>query len=180
MESLIGALIGAIVAGGIGLWQISLTRKSLENVNRPYIIIYTEVQYIGKSPAEYLIIKNAGNVPATIDDIVYDEAKLAMMKVNIVNRNGQVTDTIYPNKLINNFKHNFLSPNQYYKIPITNHQTKFDNMQFTIRYKGNNRKIYQDIINLNLKQDLEGAHLKFEDETSSILTDILQEMLKKM
>ena len=37
MESLIGALIGAIVAGGIGLWQISLTRKSLENVNRSTI-----------------------------------------------------------------------------------------------------------------------------------------------
>ena len=180
MDSLIGALIGAIVTGGIGLWQISLTRKSLENVNRPYIILYTEVQYIGRNPVEYLVIKNAGNAPATIDDIIYDESKLVLMKVNIVDKDGKITETIYPNKLINNFKHNFLSPNQYYKIPITNHQTKFDTMQFTIKYKGNNKKVYQDIINLNLKQDLEGTHLKFEDETSSILTDILQEMLKKM
>ena len=177
METIIGALIGAAITGGIGIWQIILTRKSLENTNRPYVLIYNEVVHIEKV-MEYLVIKNTGNVPAKIENIMYDEAKLQLMNYIVKNDKGEYERTIHVNNIINHFKHSTLAPNQSYRIPISNSNTRFEDLTFTIIYKGVNSKKYKETIFLNLKQDLEMNFLKANGDTT--IEDTLQEIFKKM
>lgn len=175
-SALVGALIGAAVAGIIGIWQVILTRKALENTNRPYITIYNEVLNISK-PLEYIVIKNSGNTPAKIENIVYDESKLHLMSCEVIDENGK-SATLSANKTINYFKGSTIAPNQSYRIPINNVETKFDEIQFDITYVAINDKKYKDTYSLNLRQNSEFYFTKSNGETA--ISDTLQEILKKM
>ena len=158
METIIGAIIGAIITGGIGLWQIFLTRKSLEDANRPYISIRNEVLYI-EQPVEYIVIKNSGNVPAKIENIIYDQSQLSNMNVKI----SGSEKTIYPNNVISYFKGSHLAPNQSCWIPINNANTKFENIKITIIYKSfTSKKSYNETTILNLKENIDRTFIKFD------------------
>lgn len=178
--AIIAAIITSIVTGIIGIVQIYLTRKSLENANRPYITIYNEVINIVQ-PIEFLIIKNSGNSPAKIDNIIYDEIKLHLMNYVLSNEGHEdefESCVIQPNNLISYFKNSTIAPNQSFRIPINNAETKFENLDFKIIYRGVNSKKYKENFSLNLRQNIEMTFIKSNSGTT--IEDTLQEILKKM
>lgn len=80
------ATIG-IIASLIALWQskksIKLTEKSIREANRPVVAVYLEYSQVISTPKEYLVIKNFGNTPATIDLVELDT------KINII-KDGEI------------------------------------------------------------------------------------------
>src|SRR5690625_5063871 len=73
----------SIISVFIALKSLKLTRKSIEDANKPYISCYVEMIEVGHFQ-KYFVIKNFGNTPAIIIDIAFDK------HIKDLGRNGKI------------------------------------------------------------------------------------------
>src|SRR5690625_3842934 len=81
--SIIATTIISIVSITIATKSLRLTRKSIEDANKPYISCYVEMIEVGHFQ-KYFVIKNFGNTPAIIIDITFDK------HIKDLGRNGKI------------------------------------------------------------------------------------------
>lgn len=70
--SIIATTIISIVSVIIATKSLRLTKKSIEDANRPYIGCFVEMIEVGHFQ-KYFVIKNFGKTPATIVDIKFNK-----------------------------------------------------------------------------------------------------------
>lgn len=153
--SIFATLIISIISIVIAVKSLKLTRKSIEDANRPYVVssIETSVSfYIEK----YLLIKNYGNTAAKIKSINFSET--------IDNQNL--------NRFIHSIEGAYIAPNQSYEFSLRNLGNNISlvgNME--IEYEDDLKK-YNNVSNLTTK-----VIAKIETVTSTNKNDFENELL---
>lgn len=142
----LAATVG-IVISLIALWQskksIQLTEKSILEANRPVIAVYLEYSQVLNTPKEYLVIKNFGNTPATIDSVKLDA------KINII-EDGEIFTQSVPF---------ILAPNQSFstvlRVNVFDSQQEEQSINAEINYHDSIQQ-YSDTfcLNQNLVKDM--------------------------
>ncbi|MEK5425707.1 hypothetical protein [Cytobacillus sp. FSL R7-0680] len=159
IAAIIVSLITSLIAIIISSKSLKLTRYSIEEANRPYVVIYeTDVQ-VSKSIHTYLVIKNFGNTGATIESINYYP---------------EYRDVIFNRQPFLKVKNHFIAPGQQFStsIRIKNNSNK-EVRTFHIKYRDSANKIYREKIILNEFSTSELVHAKtIPDKNTSLETVI--------
>ncbi|MDZ4991906.1 hypothetical protein [Clostridium perfringens] len=133
LVTLLVTTITAITSIIISVKALKQTSKSIEDANRPYIVIYHDFIQVQSSRSNYLIIKNFGKSSAIIDSITYSN-----------------TD-FYENKTLpfENLKKCSIAPGQTFitTIKLTKEHINFD---VTIKYHTNSNK-FTETFSFNTK-----------------------------
>ncbi|MGH2064811.1 hypothetical protein ACRCJ1_00230 [Aerococcus sp. L_4] len=76
IQAIVGiiGLIGSIVAVVISYKSLKLTRQSIEEANRPVIVLSLRYTYTLSALHEYIVIKNYGNTSGTITDLKFNHS----------------------------------------------------------------------------------------------------------
>lgn len=120
----------SIISIIIAVKSLRVTKKSIEDANKPYIACYIDMVEVGHFQ-KYFIIKNFGRTPATIIDIKFD------LLIEGLGRNGK----------IDSLKGSILAPNQKAITAIkVDEKRKFS---VTITYKDMQNNIVTNTYHLN-------------------------------
>lgn len=95
-STIVGLLV-SIIAVIISVFSLKQTQKSIEEANRPYVVIYRDYIQINNTVHEYLIIKNFGKSGAVIDSIKFEP---------------EFKDKILGNRVFSNINNTFIAPGQ--------------------------------------------------------------------
>ena len=167
------ATIG-IIASLIALWQskksIKLTEKSIREANRPVVAVYLEYSQVISTPKEYLVIKNFGNTPATIDLLELDT------KINII-KDGEIFTHSVPF---------ILAPKQSFstvlRVDVFDSQQAEQNINVKINYHDSIQQ-YSDTFNLNqnLVKDMRFSKTKPSKNSTvqQVLSQTTEEIIRK-
>lgn len=167
------ATIG-IIASLIALWQskksIKLTEKSIREANRPVVAVYLEYSQVISTPKEYLVIKNFGNTPATIDLVELDT------KINII-KDGEIFTQSVPF---------ILAPKQGFstvlRVDVFDSQQAEQNINVKINYHDSIQQ-YSDTFNLNqnLVKDMRFSKTKPSKNSTvqQVLSQTTEEIIRK-
>ncbi|KAF3299642.1 hypothetical protein FPV24_07420 [Carnobacterium sp. PL24RED07] len=167
------ATIG-IIASLIALWQskksIKLTEKSIREANRPVVAVYLEYSQVISTPKEYLVIKNFGNTPATIDLVELDT------KINII-KDGEIFTQSVPF---------ILAPKQSFstvlRVDVFDSQQAEQNINVKINYHDSIQQ-YSDTFNLNqnLVKDMRFSKTKPSKNSTvqQVLSQTTEEIIRK-
>lgn len=167
------ATIG-IIASLIALWQskksIKLTEKSIREANRPVVAVYLEYSQVISTPKEYLVIKNFGNTPATIDLVELDT------KINII-KDGEIFTQSVPF---------ILAPKQSFstvlRVDVFDSQQAEQNINVKIIYHDSIQQ-YSDTFNLNqnLVKDMRFSKTKPSKNSTvqQVLSQTTEEIIRK-
>ena len=129
--SVISTVLISIVSIIIATKSLRLTRKSIEDANKPYISCYVEMVEVGHFK-KYFVIKNFGKTPATILDIKFDK------DIKGLGRQGK----------IDSIKNALIAPNQKFITAVKVEER--NNFNVTIIYKDLNSQVFEQTFNLNL------------------------------
>lgn len=129
-------IVTSIVAVFISVGSLRATRTSIEEANRPYVVIYKDYIQVTSSIHEYLIIKNFGKSGAIIDSIIFEPSYV----------NSETGKGIFENT-----RDTFIAPGQSISTFVpANAYGKENNgiVKVTIKYH-TEKKEYQEVITLN-------------------------------
>ncbi|MFC3900098.1 hypothetical protein [Aliicoccus persicus] len=148
ITSILAATTISVVSIIIATKSLRLTRKSIEDANKPYISCYVEIIEVAHFQ-KYFVIKNFGKTPATIIDIIFDK------EITGLGRQGKV-DSI---------KNALLVPNQKFITSVD--VTEKENFTVKIIYKDMNNRIDEKLFNLNLDFT---SDLRYNESSNKELT----------
>ncbi len=129
--SIIATTVISVVSVIIASKSLRLTRKSIEDANKPYIGCYVEMIEVGHFQ-KYFVIKNFGKTPATIIDIKFDK------EIKGLGRHGK----------IDSIKNALIAPNQKFITAVKVEEK--DNFTVIVIYKDMSNQIVEQSFNLNL------------------------------
>ncbi|OUB67930.1 hypothetical protein BK744_25605 [Bacillus thuringiensis serovar zhaodongensis] len=164
ITSIVGIII-SIVAVFISLGSLRATRSSIEEANRPYVVVYRDYIQVLSSIHEYLVIKNFGKSGATIDFIVFEPG---------------IGEGAFENT-----RDTFIAPGQSIsKVVSSNAFGEEHNgiVKITIKYH-TDKKEYQEVITLNdeARRDLIFSKVKPSKNKSleEVMTNATEEILRR-
>lgn len=162
-------LVVSIVAVVISVLSLKLTRYSIEESNRPYVVIYRDYVQVLSNIHEYIIIKNYGKTGAVIDSIEF--------KPSLNSQRG--------NKVFENINNTFIAPGQAISTVISNNPFEGDRkgvFEAIIKYH-DGKKNYKEVVKLNddLLADLTFSKTVPSKSTSieEVVTKVTQEILRR-
>lgn len=165
----------SIVAVVISVLSLKQTQHSIEQTNRPYVVVYRDYIQVLNSIQEYIIIKNFGKTGATIDYLEFNP--------------NNYKDYWRDRDIFKNIGNNFIAPGQAIST-VTSHDAFGKNedeersriTEVTIHYH-NGKKRYQETIILNeeLSNDLVFAKSNptSKDTIEKVVAKAAQEILRK-
>lgn len=143
-------MLVSIVSVTIATKSLKLTRKSIEDANKPYISCYVEMVEVGHFQ-KYFVIKNYGKTPATILDIRFDK------EVTGLGRQGN----------IDSIKNSLIAPNQ--KIITAVKVDEKSCFRVTVVYEDMNNQVFENTFNMNLGFSSDLLHI--ESNNSGLTKD---------
>lgn len=94
--SLVG-IITSLIAVLISVLSLKQTQKSIEEANRPYVVVYRDYIQVLGNIQEHIIIKNFGKIGATIKSLSFEP---------------QYKDSLREQEIFKNIENTFIAPNQ--------------------------------------------------------------------
>ncbi|TCW59041.1 hypothetical protein EC917_101295 [Bacillus thuringiensis] len=166
--SIILTTVISIISVVIAVKSLKTTQKSIEEANRPYVVVYKDYVHVLSNITEYLVIKNFGKTGATIESLIF---------------NPEYYDK-KNNPLFKNLENTFIAPGQSIKTVISSNafgQKREGITTLTIRYKDTNRSYYEEInLNEELIRDLSFMKTDPSGYTiESVITRTAQEFLRR-
>ena len=129
--SIIATTIISIVSVIIATKSLRLTKKSIEDANRPYIGCFVEMIEVGHFQ-KYFVIKNFGKTPATIVDIKFNK------EIKGLGREGK----------LDSVKNALIAPNQKFITAVN--VKEIEDLIVTIVYEDMKNQTTEQAFNLNL------------------------------
>ncbi|MGN4756436.1 hypothetical protein ACTFRK_11160 [Bacillus cereus group sp. MYBK227-2] len=129
-------IVTSIVAVFISVGSLRTTRSSIEEANRPYVVVYRDYIQVLSNIHEYLVIKNFGKSGATIDSLIFEPTYL---------------DSMRGKEVFKNVKDTFIAPGQSISTVVSANafgKEKNGIVKVTIKYH-TEKKEYQEVITLN-------------------------------
>ncbi|PEK83566.1 MULTISPECIES: hypothetical protein [Bacillus cereus group] len=173
LVQIISSIVGigtSIVAIIISVFSLKTTKNSIEEANRPYVVVYRDYIQVLSNIHEYVIIKNFGKSGATIDSLIFEPTYLDSMKGKEIFKN--VSDT-------------FIAPGQSIATVVSTNPfagNRHDKIKVTIKYH-TDKKEYQEVIVLNegILEDIIFTKSKPSDGRSieEIMTKATEEILRR-
>lgn len=170
IASTITGILVSIIAVIISVFSLKLTQRSIEEANRPYVVVYRDYIQVLSTVHEYIIIKNFGNTGAIIDSI---------------NFHPNYVDSIRKQNIFANINNSFIAPKQSISTVSAHNVFEGDRnglIEVTIKYHAGKKK-YKDIITLNeeLIHDLSYVKSKPSRNTSieEIVSKATEELLRR-
>jgi len=162
--SIIATTIISIVSITIATKSLRLTRKSIEDANKPYISCYVEMVEVGHFK-KYFVIKNFGKTPATIIDISFDE------NIKGLGRAGN----------LDSIKNTLIAPGQKFITAVKVEEK--ETITAYIMYKDMNNTITKEafLLNLGFSSDLlyvDSRKSNLSDEANEF-RNVLHQFVKK-
>ncbi|HFJ9474194.1 TPA: hypothetical protein ACGW68_001126 [Bacillus cereus] len=139
LVQIISPIVGigtSIVAIIISVISLKVTRSSIEEANRPYVVVYREYIQVLSNIHEYVVIKNFGKSGATIDSITFEPTYL---------------DDMRGKEIFKNTRDTFIAPGQSISTVVSINPfagERNDKIKATIKYH-TDKKEYQEIIALS-------------------------------
>jgi len=148
--SIISTLLISVVSITIATKSLKLTKKSIEDANKPFISCYIEMVEVGHFQ-KYFVIQNYGKTPATILDVRFNK------EITGLGRNGS----------IESIKNSLIAPNQKFITAVkVDEKSRF---QMTIIYNDMNNQVYENTFDLNLGFSSDLLHI--ESNNSGLTKD---------
>ena len=117
----------AIVSAFIAYKTLKATHRSIDEANRPYVVVYVDTIFLGSPRSDYLIIKNFGQSGAVIDSLEispsYEEYGVRPA-------------------FLNSLKNSFIAPNQSFTSSLTD-EKRVGTTTFKIKYHDGNKTYEQ-------------------------------------
>jgi hypothetical protein len=135
ISTVVGLLV-SFIAVIISIFSLKLTQKSIEEANRPYVVVYRDYIQVLNNVHEYIVIKNFGKTGAIIDSIIFDPP---------------YKETIRDREIFQNISNTFIAPGQSITTVATPNAFEGERegiIKVTIRYHANKKK-YEEKITLN-------------------------------
>ncbi|PLC18144.1 hypothetical protein BV582_04960 [Bacillus paralicheniformis] len=168
--SIFSTSIISIISIFIAVKSLKLTQKSIEDANRPYIVVYRDYIQVLANIHEYIVIKNFGKSGATIESLTFEPNYL---------------DASRNKPIFKNIKNTFIAPGQSIVTPTGLHA--FENNRkgvivATINYRDNIRT-YSEKMTLNeeILNDIAFTKSKPSKNESiqTVIAKAAQEFLRK-
>lgn len=163
-------LFAPLVAIIISVFALNQTKRSIEEANRPYVVVYRDYIQVLSNIHEYLVIKNFGKTGAIIDSVLFEPGYYDSMRNKVV---------------FNNIEDTFIAPGQSLsKVVSTNAFAveRSENIKVTIKYR-TGRKKYQEVIILNeeIIKDITFSKTSPSGNTSlqEVITKATEELLRR-
>lgn len=156
--SILATTIISVVSVIIATKSLRLTRKSIEDANRPYIGCYVEMIEVGHFQ-KYFVIKNFGKTPATIIDIKFDK------EIKGLGRQGK----------IDSIKNALIAPNQKFITAVKVEEK--DNFTVTVVFKDMSNQLVEQSFNLNLGFSSDLLYIDSNNTALTKDTNALRNML---
>ncbi|PGE86630.1 hypothetical protein COM55_07675 [Bacillus pseudomycoides] len=158
-------IVTSIVAVFISVGSLKATRSSIEEANRPYVVVYRDYIQVLSSIHEYLVIKNFGKSGATIDSIIFEPN----------------TDKGF----FENTRDTFIAPGQAISTVVSSNAFGEENngkIKITIKYH-TEKKQYQEVITLNdeARRDMLFSKVRPSKSKSiqEVMTNATEEILRR-
>lgn len=163
ISGIVVSTLVAITSIFIALKSLKLTRKSIEEANRPYVTCFVSAIDTGFQ-AKYFVIKNFGKSGARIINIEFNK------NLPELGRNGTIDSII--NSLI--------APNQKFMTAVP---SKMDDIvDVKITYKDSNNNLFEEshTINFGYSQDLVFKTVKHShlNDTANTMQNVAQSIIK--
>jgi len=159
----------SIIAVIISVLSLKQTQHSIEQANRPYVVVYKDYIQVLNNIQEYIIIKNFGKTGATIDCLEF---------------NPNYKDYWRDRNVFENIGNNFIAPSQSISTIISSNvdEDKDGITEVTIYYH-NGKKKYQETIVLNEELTHDFVFAKSnptsKDTIEKVIAKTAQEILRK-
>lgn len=168
ISSIIGIVV-SITAVVISVLSLKQTHRSIDEANRPYVVIYKDYIQVLGNVVEYMIVKNFGKSGATIDSLdfepVYNETR------------GNIT--------FENINDTFIAPGQTIST-VTSHNAfakeRKGTTKATIKYHTEDKKYEEEIIlNEELEHDIVFSKTSPAKSATSeeVIAKAVQEILRR-
>lgn len=148
-------VIISLVSIVIASKSLRMTRKSIEDANKPYIGCYVDMVDVGHFQ-KYIVVKNFGKTPATIISIEFDK------EIDSLGRNGK----------LNSLENTLIAPGQNF-ISVIDSDEKATVIAKVIYKDMENQLTHLNFtLNLDFTSDLmymKSTESKFSDETNELL-----------
>lgn len=144
--------------------SLQITRKSIEDANKPFIACYIDLVEVGHLQ-KYLIIKNFGRTPAMILDIQFDRV------IEGLGREGE----------INSLKGSLIAPNQKVITVMNLQEKRIISVEVTYKDMQNNVMTHTYELNSGFSRDMRYANQnksKLSDDTN-VLRNLLHQYAKR-
>ncbi|MGG5805291.1 hypothetical protein [Bacillus mycoides] len=168
ISPIVGIVI-SIVAIIISVLSLKVTKNSIEEANRPYVVIYRDYIQVLSNIHEYLIIKNFGKSGATIDSIIFDPSY-------VDSRTGK--------EFFENTSDTFIAPGQSITTVVSSNafgEEHSGRVKITIKYH-TEKKEYQEVITLNdeARRDIVFTKQKANRRSiEEVMTNATEEVLRR-
>ncbi|GGN56255.1 hypothetical protein [Oceanobacillus indicireducens] len=170
LSATIVGIITSITAVIISIVSLKQTQKSIEEANRPYVVVYRDYIQVLGNVQEYFIIKNFGKTGAIIDSLDFDP----VYKESIRGKD------IFPN-----ITSTFIAPGQSISTVVSHNAFQGERegvIQVTVQYHSG-KKHYSEVITLNedLINDLAFSKTNPSKNTTvqTIIAKATQEILRR-
>lgn len=167
--SIILTTVISIISVVIAVKSLKVTRKSIEESNRPYVVVYRDYIQVSSSIMEYLVIKNFGKTGATIESLVFKPSY-----------HDSRNKPLFPN-----LEHTFIAPGQSIMTVVSSNAFKSEREGVTvatIKYKDTIGS-YTEKINLNeaLMRDITFAKTNPSKSQSieTVISKTAEELLRR-
>lgn len=163
LVAVVVTLLTSIIAIIISVKSLKLTKKSIEDANKPYIVIYEERIHVASTIHPYLIVKNFGKTGAVINYI------------NFYPKFGSDREPF------GRFKKVFIAPGQSYTWSIFRLGEDCEVREVVISYTDNNKKEIVDKIILNHDASKSSRYTKSQyksNDLNSVVTTAAEELLR--
>ncbi|OUB41435.1 hypothetical protein [Bacillus thuringiensis] len=163
ISGIVVSTLVAITSIFIALKSLRLTRKSIEEANRPYVTCFAYAIDTGFQ-AKYFVIKNFGNSGAQIINIEFSK------NLPEIGRNGTINSVI--NSLI--------APNQKFMTAVPSEMNDIVDVKITYKDSSNNLFIESHTINFGYSQDLFYTTVKHShlSDTANTMQNVTQSIIK--
>lgn len=170
LVQIISSMVGigtSIVAIFISVLSLRATRSSIEEANRPYVVVYRDYIQVLSSIHEYLIIKNFGKSGATIDSIIFEPSYI---------------DSTTDKGLFEHTRNTFIAPGQSISTVVPTNAFGEEHVKITIKYH-TEKKEYQEVITLNQEASRDISFVKVKPPKSKsiqeVMTNATEEILRR-
>ncbi|MEK4578246.1 hypothetical protein [Bacillus sp. FSL R12-0074] len=162
-------IVTSIVAVFISVGSLRATRSSIEEANRPYVVVYRDYIQVLSNIHEYLIIKNFGKSGATIDSLTFEPKSV---------------NSVTGKDFFENTRNTFIAPGQSISTVVSANAFGKENngiVKVTIKYH-TEKKEYQEVITLNdeARRDIVFTKQKANSRSiEEVMTNATEEVLRR-
>ncbi|KLV27388.1 hypothetical protein ABW02_06855 [Niallia circulans] len=157
LSTIIG-LVVSIVAVVISILSLKQTQQSIEEANRPYVVVYKDYIQVLSTVHEYIVVKNFGNSGAVIDSLEFNPEFLVRDK-----------------NVFGNIGNSFIAPGQSISTAVSHNVFAGDRSgitEVTIKYHSG-KKHFKEVIKLNEEIVKDFLFMKANPSSNKSLEEII-------